>query len=1531
MKIMTKINLDKIRFNYQKEEEFKQANESLQKKYFLIFMIWRNSLLIFTPIMNFGLKILKRPKKPKSPVEERRLYKIYEMINRTSDPLNKPFISMLILISCFGVIQVLKNYMSVSVFELFTDKFLSSKIQNERHTVKTFQVVDYSYLLQSYPLSKKISILNDHQPASVPYPLYNQNLLNRLTFGFISLNPIKFADSNRMYNVFEKNKKHIFYLQYLNSNIFDSIPHKLEAITPSDPMIFPLLKIFKNSDDIYQFPINRLFKNKKSKKSQKINPWNYLKKYYRKNPILHQVTQNTPYTIPFEEFDEADFEDFMMDPYLDVNIDLETYTDMDLDELLFLYEKINALDENVTNARNTSASAESRNLRIVATPEMFPEATLDMVKQSNDRTFKSLLKSFRINFKKGYIKDKRMHDPLNLTEALRKKVNKARNRAQIEGKIQKAIKDRYTSRYQIKFEKEYKKLYKELITDKKNRVINALNSQLKIEKEKEKKKKLTIPPIFHFLFKKNWLYKQEKQKNIRIPDLEVQTIIKMQFDKDFSHQNLFLYRNIFKYLKRHYYNSIIRPRLCSGYIYPDIKKRRGRVRIATKVKNIRSDLPRGYRQKVIHRLLKTFRYTESENNLVCLLGNIQESGKLTYPKKQKRFQTYKDSKISFVVKIGHLTRFFLANLFNIKYRSFRKSYEDLNPSSWLIISKFGFYILIFLVWQRVYQKRAEEFVTAFVDLADFFGVIEDIDFLKEDLGLETKKKSYRTIRTVQKRYKDVVGMDSATLYLSKYLWYLRSKKYFFSNILQKLLGKNKFMSTLEPVLLTGPPGTGKTILVQAFAGEVGVPVFLQSGGVLKNFKNRGRGAKSIRALFNRARQKAPCIIFIDEVDSIGARRPGVSLNTEGWRDTIEKLTNLEKTPVSLDDLKTFFPESEYMDIDELDIKLREAEEVHFGETLVDAKERREKRIDVLQEIELKRIRHGEQLSMLTQLLIELDGLDPLKDILVFGATNRPFILDPALVRSGRFSKVFKLQLPGSEKRIQLLKLYTQSIGTINISKSGSYSWHYFAQRLEGLTAADIATIINESALIATIKNQAHSVDSIETGMERVISYRLANGYKRDLRQIILSIRHRWFLNNFFIKYYRLKSHQKKILKIKKTPIFTNIHSIKEFVFTTHWKKIAYYNAGQAIVQILLPNHPSSVYFNLQKRIKNFRYGPLHGLVLNFMDHIRYRSDLESRLIGLLAGKAAEYLSISAGIHEKVQNIVVPMPNDLSDIGSSELTGANLLSFIMVDKWYFYGHLLCIFQHHSLLRALNVYEYEPDEVTFFNAIFDEKSVEIKEKNRLIAGDQRKSFTTWWVKQIMEEEAFFDRVFMKWYRIYLPEPGEDERNIEWCPPEEHYNAVDIKGVLSILYWEKVLTLMYDHLHYSLLLNSLNIGYSILDRHRELLDYLVDFVLRYERVREPQIKILIKPFLKTIKIFKKEMFRFKSLIDEDDEVTLSRDWGEFSRRKYSRTLSLDQIKECDLAKNQPDQEMIDRFSKLKLEDSLLKYLSGFGPDPE
>ena len=76
MKIMTKINLDKIRFNYQKEEEFKQANESLQKKYFLIFMIWRNSLLIFTPIMNFGLKILKRPKKPKSPVEERRLYKI---------------------------------------------------------------------------------------------------------------------------------------------------------------------------------------------------------------------------------------------------------------------------------------------------------------------------------------------------------------------------------------------------------------------------------------------------------------------------------------------------------------------------------------------------------------------------------------------------------------------------------------------------------------------------------------------------------------------------------------------------------------------------------------------------------------------------------------------------------------------------------------------------------------------------------------------------------------------------------------------------------------------------------------------------------------------------------------------------------------------------------------------------------------------------------------------------------------------------------------------------------------------------------------------------------------------------------------------------------------------------------------------------------------------------------------------------------------------------------------------------------------
>ena len=263
------------------------------------------------------------------------------------------------------------------------------------------------------------------------------------------------------------------------------------------------------------------------------------------------------------------------------------------------------------------------------------------------------------------------------------------------------------------------------------------------------------------------------------------------------------------------------------------------------------------------------------------------------------------------------------------------------------------------------------------------------------------------------------------IHFSEVLWQLKSKNTIGANILNifndPLNQKRSYI--LQPALLVGAPGTGKTLLVQALAGEAGVPVVLQSGSVLKDFRQRGKGARSVQSLFRRSRQIKPCIVFIDEIDGVGVRRESLSLSPMGDQDIIEIMSEAGSVPASFDDLKKFQPKTDLKSLfdDEEIIELDEV--VNFGETLTEATQKNLLRIKVLQEGQAEQHSRTEQLSILTQLLIELDGLTPLNNIMVFGATNRPHILDPALLRAGRFYKIVKLKLPDQRKRIQILKLY----------------------------------------------------------------------------------------------------------------------------------------------------------------------------------------------------------------------------------------------------------------------------------------------------------------------------------------------------------------------------------------------------------------------------------------------------------------------------------------------------------------------------
>ena len=209
-------------------------------------------------------------------------------------------------------------------------------------------------------------------------------------------------------------------------------------------------------------------------------------------------------------------------------------------------------------------------------------------------------------------------------------------------------------------------------------------------------------------------------------------------------------------------------------------------------------------------------------------------------------------------------------------------------------------------------------------------------------------------------------------------------------------------------LLVGPPGTGKTLLARAVAGEAKVPFFSISGSEFVEMFV-GMGAAKVRDLFKQADEKAPCIVFIDEIDTIGKKRDsGFSSNDER-----------EQT--------------------------------------------------------------------LNQLLTEMDGFDPQKGVVILAATNRPDILDPALLRPGRFDRRIPVELPDLNGRIAILKVHSR-----DVKMSGDINFEVIARATSGASGAELANIINEAALRAVKLGRDTVIqEDLEESVETVIA-----GYQR---------------------------------------------------------------------------------------------------------------------------------------------------------------------------------------------------------------------------------------------------------------------------------------------------------------------------------------------------------------------------------------------------------------------------------------------------
>jgi cell division protease FtsH len=257
----------------------------------------------------------------------------------------------------------------------------------------------------------------------------------------------------------------------------------------------------------------------------------------------------------------------------------------------------------------------------------------------------------------------------------------------------------------------------------------------------------------------------------------------------------------------------------------------------------------------------------------------------------------------------------------------------------------------------------------------------------------SKAKIYME-KDVKVTFADVAGVEEAKDELREVIEFLKTPEKF-----RRLGGKIP-----KGILLVGPPGTGKTLLARAVAGEAGVPFFSISGSEFVEMFV-GVGAARVRDLFEQAKEKAPCIIFIDELDALGKAR-GMG-------------------PMA----------------------------------------------------------HEEREQTLNQLLVEMDGFDPRVGVMLMAATNRPEILDPALLRAGRFDRHVLVDRPDKSGRLAILKVHAR-----NVPLANERDLEVIAAMTPGFVGADLANLINEAALLGVRRGKDKvELAELQEAVERVIA------------------------------------------------------------------------------------------------------------------------------------------------------------------------------------------------------------------------------------------------------------------------------------------------------------------------------------------------------------------------------------------------------------------------------------------------------------
>nr|QGT76986.1 putative plastid division protein [Micractinium pusillum] len=805
-----------------------------------------------------------------------------------------------------------------------------------------------------------------------------------------------------------------------------------------------------------------------------------------------------------------------------------------------------------------------------------------------------------------------------------------------------------------------------------------------------------------------------------------------------------------------------------------------------------------------------------------------------------------------------------------KSSAYRKvdNWEPLTATWWLIITQFSFAVFSFNVLKGLIDNYGRELLGYLLEFAASLGILDDS--LKEEIELLTgqRDKGFRVVLKSRKTFKDVVGVEKILPEIYEVVWFLRNSARDF--VLSKTLPRG--------ILLTGPPGTGKTLLVQALAGETQVPVVVLSGSSL--IEPGESCASKLEMVFQEARELAPCIVFIDEIDTLGPKRSGIVQNPMGSDELVESLTLFQKP---------------------LDGSVFEKLEL--------ARKKAEIEKDRDANIQMQNSSQQEQLSLLTQLLIELDGMQGRDGIIVIGATNRPEMLDPALLRPGRLEKIIQVGLPGPEKRVEILKLYGQGLGY-----QANIPWNYLGDRTAGFTAADLATLMNESTIKAILTQTKHTVETIEHGIDR------------------------------------LTTSESEKYTVFKTQSAVSAGKASSLTVASKMAilRLAYYQAGKIVLSAFLETHPKSVFASLWPRRTTIRSAQIATNLQNSEFEFARLCEITDRLVGCYAGKAAEILFVQQFSSSCAQ---------LSTIGLEDLLFAQKLIYCILEKWSFYSKKSHIQQTTHLKENVNVREFReiPEKLDFYAGVVetiqippmskaleaDTSSLESKKKSGVTDWNAQMFYSIpWWQQEVSSELEFGEKNFQNWSRFYLYNPEQNERNPEWFPPDEFYHSssslknvkkafaniaktefrrektLDLEQRTSVrseylpvpdfsdrtgaivkkwvptrvlvgpriqerslpekayFPWNEVSALTRDYPAHSLVLQSFNKALVILNQNRELLDRIVVELLYHEILRQPEIEKLLHEFQSS-----------KSTSQEEFTVDLSFQIDEFEKEKKEK----------------------------------------------